>query len=77
MEGFELVPGDVWGGGDLGNYKNISDTDECGRCCLNSTGCWSYEYSKTVKECHINSHREPNSGQWGDFAFCEKTGDAI
>ena len=75
MEGFEPVPGDIAGSGDLGNYRNLSDTEECGSFCLNTTGCWSYEYSKTRKWCKINSFRQPTSSQWGDNGFCEKTGD--
>ena len=74
MEGFELVPGDIAGSGDLGNYRNLSDTNKCGSFCLNTTGCWSYEYSKTYKECQINSGQKPDSPQSGDYAFCEKTG---
>ena len=74
MDGFRLVPGDIAGYGNLGYHNNIADTDKCGSFCLNTTGCWSYEYSKTTKACHLNSGQNPDLPQSGDFAFCEKTG---
>ena len=74
MEGFHLVPGDIAGLGDLGHLNNISDTEICGMLCLNSTGCKSYEFSRTENWCNLNSADTPNEPEFIDQAFCVKTG---
>ena len=80
MEGFQLIPGDLAGNqyyGDLGDYGNISDTNACGRLCLNSTECKSYEFSSWNNWCLLNSADTPYANKTQDYALCVKTGACL
>ena len=69
-DGFQLVPGDILGWGQIGSTGNVKDTDGCGDLCRNTTGCKSYEYSTTEKICNLNTDSEPTAEVYRNYAFC-------
>ena len=76
MDGFQLVPGHCQSNGcNAWENENISDTNECGRLCLTTAGCRSYEYSKTELKCNLNRVDRPTAPVWEDYVFCAYSGD--
>merc|ERR1719394_2193598 len=50
---FRNLPG--WGQfGAAGRFLNVNDTVECAQKCVDTVGCYSYEYSKILRRCNLN-----------------------
>lgn len=74
-EGFELLPGDVFGGDqwENGYDSHASSIQECAQRCVTTPGCGSFEFSPSDKRCFRNSQTRPNVyGGYLDYVFCRR-----
>jgi len=74
-EGFELLPGDVFGGDqwENGYDSHAGSIEECADRCTATPGCGSFEFSPSENRCFRNSQTRPNVyGAFLDYVFCRR-----
>jgi len=72
-KGYELMEGQVGGGGQITTRSSIQDALECTELCDNDEACNSYEYSFLYERCELNYRPEPNAAShWYDMHLCSK-----